>query len=1478
MNEAPTPKAASLGLSLAQVVDPVCDQFEAAWKAWHGTQDTGPRPRLDDFLGAAAAPERAVLLRELVLLEIYYRRRAGESPNAEDYRTRFPELEEKWLANAVTAEGEREFGSLDVSTDPLRPDPEGASVDVSVGGNADGKSGVPRRMGEYRILRKIGAGGMGVVYEAVQESLGRHVALKVLPLNPLAGPVLLERFRREAKAAAKLHHTNIVPVFGVGEQDGVHYFAMQFIRGQSLDQVLREVKWFRDSRLARKRFPDEQTAGEGWHDSLAASIAQGLLKGEFVLDPASDAGSDVVSTQVAAGSGQALAATLVRPEPQWPPDARRNSGSGCGSQPEIRYFRSVARLGAQVADALEYAHGHGVLHRDIKPSNLLLDSSGTVWVTDFGLAKADDAEDLTSPGDVVGTLRYMAPERFEGLADARSDVYGLGATLYELLTLRPTLDDANRVRLIERIRRDNPVSPRELDPRIPRDLETITLKAIAKEADRRYATAGELAEDLRRFLADRPIRARRTPLSERAWRWCRRNPALAVLTAAVAALLVFVAIGSTTSALWLQAAGRQTTEKLFESLLEQARAKRTSRRIGQRFKSLKAVEEAVKIARTLKLPEDRFLDLRNEAIACLALPDLRVAREWNGWPDGTLRVDFDSTLERYARLDKQGNVSIRRVADDEEIYHLSGAAGATGCYLSPNGEFLFVGSEIWRLWKLAAPEPSLILDELRPKTHDFSADSRQLAVARNDGYLDIYDLASGLRVRQLQVGPEPHHLAFHPTEQRLAIAFQDRVEVRDLDTGHMLAKFPLEANAGPWARWRPDGKVLAADGGDGIIYLWDVATGKQTAKLQGTRNGGLNFTFNHTGDLLASAGWEGILRIWDSHSGKELFHTPATMTNLHFSPDDRFLAGEFNSSKLRIWHIEPGREYRTLARVPITTSGSFIHALSPDGRLFAVGTVEGFGLWDLASGKELRSIPMPVPTLVQFEPSGNLLTDGVNGLYRWRMRAAGDVLQIGPPQRVPLAGSSHVPALSSDGRVIASARGWGALVLHADHPGPPVTLAADSDVRQIAISPDGRWVATNSHGGSPDVKVWDAKTGKLVKRLVAGEGQQVAFSPDGRWLAASGDGVRVWEAASWNEWPRFEGVPRAPVVFSPDSKILAFETGEGAVRLIDPKTRKEWARLVNPDQERAGLITFTPDGAQLVITTGDGPSIDVWDLRAIRGQLAAMGLDWNLPAYQTATHGDPPLRDVEVERGSAFGRLSAGDPASIGLNSFLLSLNPFNWERYYQRGRSYAMDGQSAKAIADYSMALTLLPPQHPRRAEILFRRFNNYYYRVGDKARGLADLQQLVSMDLGDFAGLHADLAWTLNRIAWQLVMAPEKERDPVQALPLVQRALTLTQPPLSVSRTTLGVVHYRLGQYRQAAEVLEGSLSESGDEIAAFALFFLALSHARLGDTATALQCYDQAVSWVREHRGRVQYDKQAELDACWTEARTILGKDPG
>src|SRR5262249_30622023 len=299
----------------------------------------------------------------------------------------------------------------------------------------------------------------------------------------------------------------IVPVFGVGEADGVHFYAMQFIRGEGLDKVLRDVR--------QLRHPDGTVSSE--NGELERSVAHGLVTGSIGEPPAGPA--DATTSTFARGSRTREAGSSV-------------ANFSTATRSDAEYYRSIARLGLQAADALAYAHKQGVLHRDIKPSNLLLDLQGTVWITDFGLAKEANPScepgggDLTHAGDIVGTIRFMAPERFDAQSLPQSDIYSLGITLYEMLALRPAFDGSHRAKLIEQVLHLSPPRLTRLDHRIPRDLDTIVQKCLAKEPRDRYSSAEEMAEDLRRFLADRPIKARRTTLTEQAWRWRRRNPAL----------------------------------------------------------------------------------------------------------------------------------------------------------------------------------------------------------------------------------------------------------------------------------------------------------------------------------------------------------------------------------------------------------------------------------------------------------------------------------------------------------------------------------------------------------------------------------------------------------------------------------------------------------------------------------------------------------------------------------------------------------------------------------------------------------------------------------------------------------------------------------------------------------------------------------------------------------------------------------------
>ena len=276
-----------------------------------------------------------------------------------------------------------------------------------------------------------------------------------------------------------------------------------------------------------------------------------------------------------------------------------------------RYYREVARLGAQVADALAYAHKRGILHRDIKPPNLILDPLGNIWITDFGLAKLEEVDDVSQSHDIAGTLRYMAPERLRGISTAQCDLYALGTTLYEMLTLRPPFEGQDQLQLIRQIENDAPVPPRQLERHIPRDLETIVLKALAKNPNDRFDTAEQMAGELRLFVENRPIRSRPIPFYQQFWRWCRRNPGLAGANITAAVLTTILAIVSTLAAFSLARAEHKTRLQLFESLTSQARALRFSRQAGQRFDSLDALKQAEEIGRGLKLPPEKFDQLRD---------------------------------------------------------------------------------------------------------------------------------------------------------------------------------------------------------------------------------------------------------------------------------------------------------------------------------------------------------------------------------------------------------------------------------------------------------------------------------------------------------------------------------------------------------------------------------------------------------------------------------------------------------------------------------------------------------------------------------------------------------------------------------------------------------------------------------------------------------------------------------------------------
>ena len=459
---------------------------------------------------------------------------AGQAPNRQEVLRRYPDLE----------------GPLGQCLDGLELVHKAAvrkkGSQSGQGGSAPGAGDVmpANPLGDFQIMREIGRGGMGIVYEALQLSLGRRVALKVLPFAATFDAKHLQRFHNEAQAAAQLHHTNIVPVYAVGCERGVHFYAMQLIEGQSLATVIHQIKRQESqARGERSTIPIERADG-------------GTATGSFVT--VSGIGQRAAEVDLETDSPLSVALTAQR------------------SNRHAKFFPTVAKFMVQAAEAVEYAHQSGIVHRDIKPANLLVDVHNRLWITDFGLAQFHADAGLTQTGDILGTLRYMSPEQASGtkVLDHRTDVYSLGATLYELVTLEPIFPGRNRQELLQQIINEEPRQPSMLEKSVPVELETIILKAVSKNLADRYNSAQELADDLQRYLEDKPILAKRPTLMERTRKWSRRHPSV-VIASMVILVVCLVALGINN---WMIAQEQAKTQEALQH--EKDRAMEARRAVG----------------------------------------------------------------------------------------------------------------------------------------------------------------------------------------------------------------------------------------------------------------------------------------------------------------------------------------------------------------------------------------------------------------------------------------------------------------------------------------------------------------------------------------------------------------------------------------------------------------------------------------------------------------------------------------------------------------------------------------------------------------------------------------------------------------------------------------------------------------------------------------------------------------------------------
>ncbi|MBI3408694.1 MAG: protein kinase [Planctomycetes bacterium] len=1349
---------------------------------------------------------------DLVYGEYLLREELGEKPCLDEYARRFPDLMED-LRTQIELHEAMEEPTPDLDAPTLLVTEAGAS-------QSDSETAALPVVAGYEILGELARGGMGVIYKAQQKGLNRLVALKMNVLGEQANTDQLARFRAEAATIAQLQHPNIVQVHEVGDLASRPFFSLEFVAGGNL--------------------------------------------------------------------------------------AQRYAGAPQPPQAAAEMIETLAR-------AMHFAHGRGIVHRDLKPANILLTPEGTPKITDFGLAKelAVDRGN-TQSGAIVGTPEFMAPEQASGVGHAigpAADIYALGALLYYALTGRPPLQGASMLETLELVRSIDPVPPRRLQPRLPPDLETICLKCLEKDSKKRYPSAQDLAEDLSRFRAGRPIRARRISMVERCWRWCRRHPGSAVMLGCLAALVLVIVLGSILGMAQLRSALNTSEANLdraksaewaakketLDSLLAQARSNQRSRRSGQRFESLRLVEEAYRLGQELESPAPESQELRNLALGALAMPDIAPALSWEGFPPGSHRVDFDDTLEIYARTDLLGNCAIcRRNGKTEVVLHTLPTVGSPSALLSPrlSRDARFVGLVYqdgrMRIWKLDGPAPEVWCESKHASFFDFRPDSRQAILVHLDGTLRHFDLVTRME-QVLAATPRMADevvVALHPSEPLVAVCsyFNNEVLIRELPTGTIRHVLPHVLGAASCA-WHPDGRSLTTAGilGDLRLRLFDTDSGRLVHQF-GPCEGGAWITFNHTGDRLLSWGsWSGFTQLWDVQAGRLLFHLPPADFfghSLRFSRDDRLLACSVDKNRLVLWNVAAGREFSTLVRRAMSPSSSYENlAIHPAGRLLAVAMRDGLGLFDLQRGEEVRFLPQSGQvTGVLFEPeSGALLAATRGGLKRWPIRfLAGGELEMASPEKLLSFAGDNI-AVSNDGKVVAQInraigtrlRLAGLWLRLADRPAEPIHLNAGVDSNSVAVSPDGKWVVVGKHA-HPDLQLWDVATSTAVKKF-PGEGIAVAqFSPDGRWLATGLDGGRLWKVAdsadAWTPGPRIDpGLGFA--AFSADSRLLAVPFLTGQIRLFDLAREVELARLEDPNMA-PGRVAFTADGTRLVaLSLNDG--IHVWNLIGLRERLASIGQDKNLPdawlKSPPASTDVQPLRLAADDAESHFNKgleLLRRNQLAQARDQFTRAADSPAWRMsaFYHRSLAKLLAGEHLAASTDRDLVREAFPDfvwachQFALRSQSL-----------DDDALAVRFLEAALVLQPRD--------SFAANNLAWLLVTGPTELRDPKRALPLAQKAVELNSNT-SAFRNTLGVVHYRLGEYAEAIQHLEKSLTLPKNRLDASDHFFLALCHHRLGDAGKALAHFDQAQRWMKTRRN-LTASEQAELKSIQREAEMELGK---